>query len=143
MKRTISILMAVIMLISTVTVCTAAAAEYRGPDASVNYITTKGGRGAYAISSSGMATMEGYFPPRVLGIVDRVDVNFVVKNSQGKVVINKTVACTWSSKTREYIGKYKSQLPQSGIYTFDATFYCYRNGTFIETVETATVRKGY
>jgi len=143
MKKIISILIAVIMLISATIICSAATDDYREPDVSVNYITTKGGIGSYIISSSGMATMEAFFPPRVIGIVDKVDVNFVVKNSQGKVVLNKTVACKWSNEIKKYVGTYKAQLPQSDVYIFAATFYCYRNGIFIETVGTDTVRKGY
>ena len=143
MKKIICLLLTAMVIIASSALCFAATDMPSGSEITPSYVTTGGGQAAFSINSSGIASLKGYFPPRVIGIVDKVDVNFLVKSSSGTTVVNSTVNCKWNTATKDYIGSYSGRLPGKGKYMLYTTFYCYREGKLLETVKVDAVVKSY
>lgn len=138
MKKTIG----VVIVLLTVLICTnmsygdaLAAQPY--------YVGTKSHNELFNISDSGKATMNVALSPLSSASMNEVKVTLTIKNSSGTKVYNRTYNMPWNSVYGKYKLTKEYQLPNSGTYSFQATYKCYKNNTLLETINTKSIYKSY
>lgn len=141
LKKITQMFLVILLILSFTASCFAATGSDDG--ISPNYIGTDYATTTFKINTSGIATMRGGLSPKNSTVIDKVTMQFVIKNSSGTSVYNKTYTATWDSLYAQYIAEKTYQLSSKGTYTLQVTYRCYKNGALIETIRSATISKTY
>lgn len=141
LKRILQMFIIVVLVFSFTSSCFAAVPL----DDSVSpcYIGTDFANTSFKISSGGTATMRGALAPKNSTVIDKVTVQFVVKNSSGTSIYNKTYTATWNDVYAQYIVQKTYPMPSKGTYIMQATYRCYKNNSLIETIQSDKITKTY
>lgn len=143
MKKILSFLLIVVMVTASVSVGFAATKANPGTEIMPAYVTTTACQVAFSVSSTGKATMSGELPPRIIGITNKVIVDFTVKDSSNAIVHKESITGKWNDALDSFIASKQIQLPGKGAYRLYATFKCYRNGECIETIVADPILRSY
>lgn len=143
MKRIKSILIVVICVIMTTSVCYAETKVVGNEIVSPYYLVTKKTVEVFSINSSGVASMTASLSPMSKDEVDKVKITLIIKKSNGTSVYSKTYDASWSNLHADYRLTKTYQLPSKGIYSFNAVYKCYKNNNLIETITTDYILDAY
>ena len=97
----------------------------------------------FDISSDGEATMHGILTPKNATVIDKVVITFVIKDSSGSTVYNKTHTATWNSVYNRYEVKKAFKLNKRGNYKLQTLYSCYKNNRLIEAISGDQVTRSY
>lgn len=90
----------------------------------------------FDINNLGVASMTASLVPKKTKEINGVKVTFVIENSKGERIFNKTCKATWNSLFKEYNVENNYQLQNKGTYRFRATYKCYNGSVLVETITT-------
>lgn len=108
-----------------------------------NYVGTLNHITTFNIKNDGTAKMRGALTPKNETVIDNVKITFVIEDISGNVKYNKTYTAIWSDLFGQYIAEKSYTLSSKGIYTFHATYACYKNGTLVERIRSTGIAKAY
>ena len=143
MKRIITIIFILLMLFSFTGNCFAATSAGGGTEIAPCYVATRSHTESFNISSSGVATMNVALAPFNTSTIDEVKATLVIKNSSGTNVYNKTHNLPWNSLYASFKTIKEHQLTKKGVYSFQVTYKCYKNGSLVETIKSTSILKSY
>lgn len=143
MKKIVTIVSLVLMILLSTTVCFAAISLDEVTDITPKYVGTQLHSENFSINSDGLATMNVSLKPLSTTTIDEVKVTLVIKNSLGTNVYNKTYDMEWSSLYGSFKTIKEYRLSANGVYEFQATYKCYKNNSLLETIKSSTILKSY
>lgn len=143
MKKVLIIAVLLMVLLLSTTVCYATSLWDENLEISPYYVGTQSHVQIFTISSSGLATMNVSLTPFNSTTIDAVKVTLVIKNSSGVKVYNKTHDMEWSSLYGSFKTVKDYQLSTKGVYEFQATYKCYKDGSLLETINSSSIVKSY
>ncbi len=143
MKKTITIMLLLLMLFSLTGNCFAATYSGGGTEEEPYYVGTKSHTEIFNISSSGVATMNVALVPLSATTIDEVEATLVIKNSSGTNAYNKTYNLPWNNLYESFKIIKEHQLSKKGTYSFRVTYRCYKNGLLVETIKSTSIFKNY
>ncbi|MGC2872595.1 hypothetical protein ACDL92_04780 [Ihubacter sp. mB4P-1] len=141
MRRIISLLLVLILVLSTATLC-------YGQTSPVNpiepaYVGTAMHVESFKIND-GVSTSVAYILPKTKTSFDKVTINIkIAKATTGVVYYDKTFTTYYDSIRGWFHVSKDYTLPSKGTYSMDATYKCYKDGKLIETIKGATKISSY
>lgn len=144
MKKFVMAITILVMVLGSTLGCFAAVpTDYDDSQVNPMYVATQSHAEIFKISSKGLAKMDVALTPFSKTTLDKVNVTFVIKNSAGTSVYNKTYDVPWSSLYAKFTIMKEYQLSKSDIYEFQATYRCYKNNSLVETIKSSKLLKSY
>lgn len=137
MRRFISLLIAMALIMGTVSVCYGQTSP--GNTVEPAYIGTAVHVEKFTVASGGLSTSVAYILPKSSTSYDKVTINIkIAKATTGTVYYDKTFTTYYDSVRGWFRVSKDYQLPSKGTYSMDATYKCYKGGTLIETITGVT-----
>lgn len=125
MKRMISMLMVLMLVVSAVSMCYAATPRF----VSLTSYSTN-----FSIDGTGQATYAVSADPKDDSVLDKVTATIKITNASGSCVYNQTKTLTYSVVTGCFTGGGIYKLSSRGQYRMQVTFKCYDGTTLLESV---------
>ena len=125
MRKVISVLLVLTLIVSAVGVSYAATPRY----VSINNYST-----GFSINEDGLATYKVNALPKGGTAMDRVTATIKILNASGTAVYNQTKTLTYSAVSGLFSDSGTHQLSSRGQYRLQVTFKCYDGTTLLETI---------
>ena len=112
-------------------------------DISTNYVGTNSHSELFSINNNGLSTMNVALLPLSSSSIDEVKVTLVIKNASGTKVYNRSYNMPWNNLYGRYKLIKEYQLSNKGVYSFQATYKCYKNESLLEIIKSRNILKSY